>query len=145
MFGPAGHLYTYFVYGVHWCCNIVCGEEGEAAAVLLRAGEVVAGEDAARTRRGTVSHRDLARGPGRLAQALGVGAEAYGTSIIDGTGPVLLVRPSRPVESISAGPRVGVAQAKSVPWRFWITSDSTVSAYRLHVPRERRVKPKPPE
>jgi DNA-3-methyladenine glycosylase len=140
MFGPAGYLYTYFVYGVHWCCNIVCGEEGEAAAVLLRAGEVIAGEDAARTRRGNVAHRELARGPARLSLALGVGAEGYGTSVTDGSGPVLLTKPSRPVDqaAILAGPRVGVSQAETIPWRFWIAGDATVSAYRLHVRRLRR-------
>ncbi|MGB2572515.1 DNA-3-methyladenine glycosylase [Micromonospora citrea] len=140
MFGPAGHAYTYFVFGVHWCLNIVCGREGEAAAVLLRAGEVVDGRDVARKRRGEVADRDLARGPARLVVALGVTAEANGTSVIDGSGPLLLTPPERPVapSEIAAGPRVGVAAAHDVPWRFWITGDPTVSSYRRHVPRRRR-------
>ncbi|MFG1654130.1 DNA-3-methyladenine glycosylase [Micromonospora sp. NPDC049275] len=139
MYGPAGHAYTYFVFGVHWCLNIVCGDEGEAAAVLLRAGEVVEGVDIARKRRGDVPDRDLARGPARLVVALGIGATANGTSLIDGNGPLLLTPPTRPVarSAISAGPRVGVAAAHDVPWRFWITGDPTVSAYRRHVPRRR--------
>ncbi|MFF5181085.1 DNA-3-methyladenine glycosylase [Micromonospora sp. NPDC000316] len=139
MFGPAGHAYTYFVFGVHWCLNIVCGRTGEAAAVLLRAGEVVDGVDLARKRRGEVPDRDLARGPARLVVALGVTAEANGTSVVDGSGPVLLIPPTRPVapSAISAGPRVGVAAAHDVPWRFWITDDPTVSAYRRHAPRNR--------
>lgn len=139
MYGPAGHAYTYFVFGVHWCLNIVCGDEGEAAAVLLRAGEVVEGADIARKRRGDVPDRDLARGPARLVVALGTGATANGTSLIDGNGPLLLTPPTRPVarSAISAGPRVGVAAAHDVPWRFWITGDPTVSAYRRHVPRRR--------
>jgi DNA-3-methyladenine glycosylase len=139
MFGPAGHAYTYFVFGVHWCLNIVCGAEGEAAAVLLRAGEVVDGVDIARKRRGEAPDRDLARGPARLVVALGITAAANGTSVIDGNGPLLLTSPTRPVarSAISAGPRVGVAAAHDVPWRFWITDDATVSSYRRHVSRRR--------
>ncbi|MEH1030350.1 DNA-3-methyladenine glycosylase [Micromonospora profundi] len=140
MFGPAGHAYTYFVFGVHWCLNIVCGAEGEASAVLLRAGEVVDGVDIARKRRGEkVPDRDLARGPARLVVALGITASANGTSVLDGTGPLVLTPPARPVAkaAISAGPRVGVAAAHDVPWRFWITGDATVSTYRRHAPRRR--------
>ncbi|WP_422768651.1 DNA-3-methyladenine glycosylase [Plantactinospora sp. WMMC1484] len=139
MFGPAGHAYTYFVFGVHWCLNVVCGAEGEAAAVLLRAGEVVDGLDVARRRRGTVPDRDLARGPARLVVALGVTSAANGTSMVDGSGPVLLTPPAHPVpdSAVSTGPRVGVAAAHDVPWRFWITGDATVSAYRRHAPRRR--------
>jgi len=140
MFGAPGMAYAYFVFGVHWCFNIVCGREGEAAAVLLRAGEVVEGIDLARKRRGDVPDRDLARGPARLGMALGVGPEANGTSMIDGTGPLWLTPPTRPVDPtrITAGPRVGVAAAHDVPWRFWISGDPTVSPYRRHVPRRRR-------
>ncbi|GAB3140402.1 DNA-3-methyladenine glycosylase [Micromonospora sonneratiae] len=140
MFGPAGHAYTYFVFGVHWCLNVVCGGDGEAAAVLLRAGEVVAGSETARTRRGAVADRDLARGPARLVVALGITSDANGTSMIDGSGPLLLTPPTRPVDPalIVAGPRVGVAAAHDVPWRFWITGDPSVSPYRRHVPRRRR-------
>ncbi len=139
MFGPAGHAYTYFIFGAHWCMNIVCGREGEAAAILVRAGEVVDGLDPARKRRGDVADRDLARGPARLLVALGVGAEANGTSMVDGTGPLLLTPPTRPVDpaTIATGPRVGVAAAHDVPWRFWIAGDRTVSPYRRHVPRRR--------
>ncbi|MFI7081297.1 DNA-3-methyladenine glycosylase [Micromonospora sp. NPDC049903] len=140
MFGPAGHAYTYFVFGMHWCLNVVCGREGEAAAVLLRAGAVVDGVDLARKRRGEVPDRDLARGPARLVVALGLDATANGTNLVDGSGPLLLTPPTRPVapSEVSAGPRVGVAAAHDVPWRFWITGDPTVSAYRRHVPRRRR-------
>ncbi|MEU7617877.1 DNA-3-methyladenine glycosylase [Micromonospora rifamycinica] len=139
MFGPAGHAYTYFVFGMHWCLNIVCGRPGEAAAVLVRAGAVVDGLATARDRRGDVADRDLARGPARLAVALGVTASANGTCVVDGSGPLLLTPPPRPVSrsGVSAGPRVGVAAAHDVPWRYWITGDPTVSAYRRHVPRRR--------
>jgi DNA-3-methyladenine glycosylase len=139
MFGPAGIAYVYFIFGVHWCLNIVCGRDGEAAAVLVRAGEVIAGQELARGRRGDVADRDLARGPARLVVALGIGADAYGTSMIDGTGPLLLTPPTRPVNpaQIVAGPRVGVATAHDVPWRFWIGGDRTVSPYRRHTPKRR--------
>jgi DNA-3-methyladenine glycosylase len=140
MFGPAGVAYVYFIFGVHWCLNIVCGREGEAAAVLLRAGEVVDGVDLARERRGAaVKERDLARGPARLVVALGVTRADNGTSMVDGAGPLTLTPPVRPVrnDEIAAGPRVGVASAHDVPWRFWIADDPTVSPYRRHVPRKR--------
>lgn len=139
MFGPPGRAYAYFVFGAHWCFNIVCGREGEAAAVLLRAGEVIDGIDLARKRRGDVPDRDLARGPARLGMALGIGVEVNGTSVIDGTGPLLLTPPTRPVDPslVADGPRVGVAAAHELPWRFWIKGDPSVSAYRRHVPRRR--------
>jgi DNA-3-methyladenine glycosylase len=140
LFGPAGLAYPYFVFGNYWCLNMSLGRDGEAAGVLLRAGQIIDGIDLARSRRGpTIKDRDLARGPARLVLALGVDGSVYGTSMLDGTGPVHLSPPTRPVDrhSISAGPRVGVAAAKDVPWRFWITGDPTVSAYRKHSPRPR--------
>ncbi len=139
MFGPAGRLYAYFVFGNHWCFNIVCGREGEAAAVLMRAGEVVDGLDVARKRRGDVRDRDLARGPARLGVALGVAGEANGTSLIDGTGPLLLTPPpaTDPPRKVAMGPRVGVAAAHDVPWRYWIEGDPTVTVYRRHTPRRK--------
>ncbi|MEH1100775.1 DNA-3-methyladenine glycosylase [Micromonospora sp. CPCC 205561] len=139
MFGPAGHAYVYFTYGMHWCMNVVTGPDGEASAVLLRAGEVVDGLDAARARRPAVRRDvDLARGPARLCAALGIGRDAYGSWLL-GDGPVRL-RPAEapvPADAIAAGPRVGVTGAHDVPWRFWIAGDPTVSAYRRHVPRSR--------
>jgi DNA-3-methyladenine glycosylase len=138
MFGPPGTLYVYFTYGMHWCVNLVCGPEGTASAVLLRAGEVVSGVRAARTRRGaTVKDRDLARGPARLASALGIDSAAYGTSALDGTGPVRLRHPSTSIDpsDIRCGPRVGVTGAHDLPWRFWLYGDPTVSPYRRHIPR----------
>ena len=84
-----GHLYVYFSYGMHWAANIICGPEGLASGVLLRAGEVVDGMELARARRGRASDRDLARGPGRLTQALGITAEHKGAYLLDG-GPLRL-------------------------------------------------------
>lgn len=139
MFGPAGHVYVYFVFGMHWCANIVCGRDGEAAAVLLRAGAVVDGVEIARERRPHASDRDLARGPARLVTALGLGRDANGSSAVDGTGPLLLTPPVEPVDParIVAGPRVGVAAAHDLPWRFWLADEPSVSVYRRHSPRRR--------
>jgi DNA-3-methyladenine glycosylase len=144
MFGPAGRLYVYQIYGMHFCANVVCGEPGKAAAVLLRAGEVVAGLPIARERRPAArTDRDLAAGPAKLMQVLALNRSANDTSVIDGTGPARL-SPGEPPREISAGPRVGVTSAHDVPWRFWIAGDPTVSAYRRHVPRRRETAPRDP-
>lgn len=138
MFGPPGHLYVYFTYGMHWCANVVCGPEGEASAVLLRAGEVVGGLAAARARRGAArSDRELARGPARLTQALGIDRAANGGYLLDGSGPVRLAPPAVDVDSarIRSGPRVGVAGGHDTPWRFWLADEPTVSAYRRQTRR----------
>ncbi|MCX4473128.1 DNA-3-methyladenine glycosylase [Micromonospora sp. NBC_01655] len=140
MFGPAGHAYVYFTYGMHWCVNVVTGPDGEASAVLLRAGEVIEGVEVARARR-TAVRRDveLARGPARLCAALGIDRAVYGCHLL-GDGPVRLRPAAEPVpdSAIAAGPRVGVTGAHDVPWRFWLAGDPTVSQYRRHVPRARR-------
>ncbi|WP_412736117.1 DNA-3-methyladenine glycosylase [Krasilnikovia sp. MM14-A1259] len=141
MFGPPGRLYLYRIYGMHSCVNVVCGPEGQASAVLLRAGQVVDGLALARTRRPAArSDHDLAAGPAKLVQVLALDASAYGTSVVDGTGPMTMAPPAAPVPAglIEAGPRVGVTSAHEVPWRFWIRDDPTVSVYRRHVPRTRR-------
>jgi len=138
MFGPPGFAYVYFTYGMHWCLNVVTGRVGEASAVLLRAGEVVEGLDVARSRRrGARLDRDLARGPARLAQALGVDRSADATPMLDGSGPILLLPPAAPVDAaaIAVGPRVGVNGGAERPWRFWLTGEPTVSPYRRHVPK----------
>ncbi|MDI6103500.1 DNA-3-methyladenine glycosylase [Actinoplanes sp. NEAU-A12] len=140
MFGPAGRLYVYQIYGMYRCLNIVCGEEGVAAAVLLRAGEVVDGLELARERRPAAGRdRDLASGPAKLTQVLALDSSAYGTSVVDGTGPMTMSPPREPVpdELIEAGPRVGVTAAHDVAWRFWLKGDPTVSVYRRHTPRRR--------
>ena len=176
MFGPPGHAYVYFTYGMHFCVNMVClGEEGSAAAVLLRAGAIIAGEDLARARRtrGPVSEspvsespvsespvsgsrarngsRDLARGPARLCQALGIDRSLDGADVCVASSPLRMrAEAGNPVRSpvraqgddrpgtprrIVTGPRVGVSSAAEIPWRFWYEGDPTVSAYRAHVPR----------
>lgn len=129
MFGPAGHLYCYFSYGMHWACNVVCGPDGTASGVLLRGGEIVEGIDVARSRRGRSTDRDLARGPGRLGQALAIDATVKGTYLLDG-GPLTVTAPTRRPRRIVSGPRVGVALEADRPWRFWIEGDPHVSVYR---------------
>ena len=139
MFGPAGYAYVYFTYGMHWCMNVVTGPEGEAAAVLLRAGEVIDGLATARARRPAARRDvDLARGPARLCAALGLDGSADGLYLL-GDGPVRLAPRVEPVppERITSGPRVGVTGARDRPWRFWIVDEPTVSPYRRHVPRPR--------
>ncbi|TAK71212.1 MAG: DNA-3-methyladenine glycosylase [Actinomycetota bacterium] len=139
MFGPPGHAYVYFSYGMHWCLNLVTGPAGSASAVLLRAGEVVAGSSLARRRRPAARQdRDLARGPARLATALGVTGALDGADLCGG-GP-LAVRRGHPVADGDVGwsPRTGVAGAgAAVPWRCFVLGDPTVSPYRPAVGRTR--------
>jgi DNA-3-methyladenine glycosylase len=136
MFGPAGRLYVYFTYGMHFCANVVTGVEGEASAVVLRAGVVVEGHEVAAERRPGFRPRDLARGPARLATALALGREHNGMSLVGPraggrvAAPEVLVDPA----SVRTGPRVGVSgpggDGLTYPWRFWVDGDPTVSAYR---------------
>jgi DNA-3-methyladenine glycosylase len=136
MFGPAGFLYVYFTYGMHWCANVVCGPDGSASAVLLRAGEVVRGLDAARARRPTArKDADLARGPARLTSALGIDGTQNGADLT-ARGPLWLEVPQAgsPAALVRSGPRVGItgegASGERFPWRFWLDGDPTVSTYR---------------
>jgi DNA-3-methyladenine glycosylase len=131
MFGAAGFLYTYFTYGMHWCANIVCGVEGQPTAVLLRAGEIVDGLDTARERRHDPPRdRDLARGPARLAQALGLGAAQNGADLCSVDSSVRLVSMPRRGGVVVAGPRVGITVATERAWRFWLDGDPTVSTFK---------------
>ncbi|MET4159900.1 DNA-3-methyladenine glycosylase [Agromyces sp. PvR057] len=132
MFGAPAHLYAYFTYGMHTCLNVVTGVEGRASAVLLRGGTVIAGLELARERRAAASDRDLARGPARLAVALGVPLAASGADLL--TPPFSLEVPAVPL-AFEAGPRTGVSGAgggSAYPWRFWLPGDPGVSPYRRH-------------
>jgi DNA-3-methyladenine glycosylase len=138
MFGPAGHAYVYFTYGMHFCMNLVCGSDGHASAVLLRAGEVVDGLDVARARRPGVRDRDLARGPARLTLALGIDREHNGIDVTRRGAPLRVLRGEPvPDDVVRRGPRVGVNAAPDLPWRLWVDGDATVSVYRPHVQRRR--------
>lgn len=141
MYGPPGHVYVYFTYGMWHCANLVCGPAGTAAAVLLRAGEIVDGAGLARVRRAT-SRRDtdLAQGPARLATALGLDRALNGTDACSPHGGPLRLLTGEPAApaTVRSGPRTGVGGAGAGhPWRFWIAGDPTVSPYRAHVPRRR--------
>ncbi|GAA3532305.1 DNA-3-methyladenine glycosylase [Aeromicrobium panaciterrae] len=130
MFGAPWRLYVYRSYGMHFCANIVTGPTETASAVLIRAGEIVDGVELARRRRGElVKDSSLARGPGNVAKALGLTLEDLGTDLLGGASVRLGPAPTT-TPDISEGPRVGVSKAADVPWRFWITGDPTVSAYR---------------
>ncbi|MEJ3655388.1 DNA-3-methyladenine glycosylase [Actinomycetes bacterium KLBMP 9759] len=132
MFGPAGHLYVYFVYGMHFCANVSCLDVDEPGGVLLRAGEVVSDLTTAHVRRPTARKAaDLARGPARLAALLGLGRAQNGLDVTDPTSPVRL-HAGEPVApaAVRSGPRVGVAAAHDLPWRFWLDGSPAVSQYR---------------
>jgi DNA-3-methyladenine glycosylase len=141
MFGPPGHTYVYFTYGMWHCLNLVCGPPGTASGVLLRAGRITAGADLARPRRPTSrKDADLAQGPARLATALGVDRGLNGAdACAAGGGPfrVLTGTPPAPA-AVRSGPRTGVGgDGAAHPWRYWIDGDPTVSPYRPHTPRKR--------
>jgi DNA-3-methyladenine glycosylase len=143
MYGPPGHAYVYFTYGMHYCVNLVCQPEREASAVLLRAGRVIDGLPLARARRSGAARQprdlDLARGPARLCEALGIDRSHDGADVADPASPLRVFSPPAPVRAadISRGPRVGISRAADVAWRFWITGEPAVSPYRAHVPRRR--------
>ena len=138
MFGPPGHLYVYFTYGMHVCANVVCSPEGIATAVLLRAGEIVDGLEVARMRRVTSKKdSDLASGPARLTVAMGIPLSANGADLFSGE---FSLQAGEEVSEIESGPRTGVSGpggSTDFPWRFWIPGDPTVSPYRAHVPKRR--------
>jgi len=148
MFGPAGHLYVYFTYGMHWCMNIVTGKEGSANAVLLRGGEIVSGIEAARIRRPSARRdTDLARGPARFTTALGLDGTANGMNLLNPKDPVTVTIDSNASdavqnEEVATGPRVGVSgpggDGDTYPWRLWISGEPTVSQYRPGKPRKRK-------
>jgi DNA-3-methyladenine glycosylase len=134
---------------MHFCVNLVCLPEGSASAVLLRAGRVIEGQDLARSRRtggkAAVAARDLARGPARLCQALGIDRSQDGADVCVAGSP-LRIRwpdartPDRSGErKIASGPRVGISRAAEVPWRFWLDGEPSVSAYRPYAPRRRKL------
>jgi DNA-3-methyladenine glycosylase len=132
MFGPAGHLYVYFSYGVHWCANVVTGPTGAASAVLLRALEPVAGIESMRRARWRRQKRqvdlDLCRGPGRLTQALGIDRTADGVDLCNRSSPFVLASDGTPPPAAPAvSTRIGISAAQETPWRFWVPGHPGVS------------------
>jgi DNA-3-methyladenine glycosylase len=133
MFGPAGHLYVYFTYGMHFCTNVVCGEPGSSSAVLLRGAVPVEGLDVIRARRPMARRdRDLCSGPARLAQSLGLAREHDGLDLVKGPVRVFddgVAPPAAPGVSV----RIGLAAGKGDehPWRWYVPGDPNVSPARL--------------
>ncbi|MFC5582772.1 DNA-3-methyladenine glycosylase [Rhodanobacter terrae] len=129
MFGPAGHLYVYFSYGMHWCCNAVCGEVDEGVGVLLRALAPLTGLEAMRAARTACRRdRDLCRGPARLCQAFDIDGACDGIDLIGGMAGVTIIDdctppPRRPVMAS----RVGISRATSQPWRWYVPDSPHVS------------------
>ncbi|SDP07234.1 DNA-3-methyladenine glycosylase [Nakamurella panacisegetis] len=139
MFDEPGHLYTYFVYGMHWCANIVTGPAGHPSAVLLRAGEVVLGHELATARRSErTKPAHLARGPAGLASVLGLASAQNGADLC-APGAAISVRTGTPppTDLVLTGPRVGVNVGVEQPWRFFEAGASSVSAFRAGVRRRR--------
>ncbi len=139
MFGPAGRLYVYFTYGMHFCMNVVTDREGWGSAVLLRAAEPLEGVAAMRRRRGTADLRLLCSGPARLTQALGIDRRFDGVDLVEGS--TLWIERGEPVPQarVRIGPRVGIRSGVEQPWRFSVADDAFVSRGRpLAAPRADR-------
>ena len=134
MFGPPGVAYVYFTYGMHHCFNVVCGAEGRASAVLVRALEPVAGLDAMRRRRARGAAGEgppaarVARGPGSLARALGLDRRHDGADLTRGALWIADLAPRRGGRRVARGPRVGISRAAGRPWRYWLAGSAAVSA-----------------
>ena len=127
MFGPAGHLYVYFTYGMHWCANAVCGQDGEGTAVLLRALEPVTGLDLMwQARPRARSERELCSGPARLTQALGITGSEDGVDLARGAVRILEDGTPPPADPVVTT-RVGITRAVEVPWRWYVPGNPHVS------------------
>lgn len=129
MFGPPGHLYVYFSYGMHWCANVVCGPEGIAGAVLLRAAAPEHGVEAMRRARPRArTDRDLASGPARLCQAMGIDGRHDGADLVGDDRGVVLATDGWPgARPVATSPRIGISRAVDRPWRWYVPGDPNVS------------------
>jgi DNA-3-methyladenine glycosylase len=138
MFGPAGHLYVYFTYGMHWCANVVCGVDGTASAVLVRAVAPVDGVEVMRTRRLAARRdRDLTNGPAKVCQALGIDGDQNGADLVTGAGGVRLLDDGTPPPAHpGVSPRIGISVGTEHEWRWFVAGDPYVSSARGTRPRD---------
>ena len=127
MFGAPGHAYVYFTYGMHHCVNVVCEREGVAGAVLLRALEPLAGLALLRRRRHVAEPARLLRGPGCVAQGLGLSREHDGLDLVSGALWIADAPPERGGARLARGPRIGIRLARERPWRYWLAGNECVS------------------
>lgn len=127
MFGPPGHAYVYFNYGIHWCLNFVCREAGHGAGVLIRALQPTHGLPAMRARRGLHDERLLCAGPGRVGQALGITLAHYGLPLDEAPFAVLAAPAGAPPAEVLSGPRIGISKAVELPWRYGLAGSQHLS------------------
>jgi DNA-3-methyladenine glycosylase len=125
MFGPPGYAYVYRSYGIHWCLNFVCEEEGSASAILIRAIQPTDGLPAMRRRRGLKDERMLCSGPGKLGEALGITREGFNGLPLDK--PPFEIRGRADKPEIATGPRIGISKAADVPWRYGLEGSPFLS------------------
>lgn len=126
MFGPPGHLYVYFTYGMHYCCNVVTGPEGQGSAVLIRALEPLEGEEVMARNRGGKAGPQLTNGPAKLCQAYGINKAWNGHDLRQPPLQLIIQDPVKPVDIVQTT-RIGITQAKDVPWRFYVRGNAYVS------------------
>ncbi|HVE80724.1 MAG TPA: DNA-3-methyladenine glycosylase [Candidatus Dormibacteraeota bacterium] len=129
MFGAGGRAYVYFTYGMHYCMNVVCGGEGFAEAVLIRALEPIEGTELMKRRRNTDDIYNLCSGPAKLVQAMGITREHNGRTL---SAKDFYIKPRRFAPEVSASPRIGISQAIDKPWRFFVTESKFVTKHRLN-------------
>lgn len=127
MFGSSGHLYVYFTYGMHYCCNVVVGEEGYGAAVLIRAVEPILGVESLGRRRPGKHGVELTNGPAKLCQALEIDRNMNGHDLTLKPLRLVLQSPVAKAQIVTTR-RIGISQAKDAPWRFYIADSTYVSA-----------------
>jgi DNA-3-methyladenine glycosylase len=129
MFGPPGHLYVYFTYGMHWCANAVCGDEGIGWAVLLRAAAPLSGVEEMRAARPAAKRdRDLCSGPAKLCQAFGITGVFDGADLVEADRGVLLADDGTPPpKKLGVSTRVGLTAGADLPWRFYVPGDPNLS------------------
>ncbi|SEW01200.1 DNA-3-methyladenine glycosylase [Luteibacter sp. 329MFSha] len=129
MFGPPGHMYVYFTYGMHWCCNTVCGDDGEGVGVLIRALEPIAGLERMREARPKVRRdRELCSGPARLTQALGITGEQNGIDLVRAKEGYTVLDDGMPApENVPGSARIGIREGTDLLWRWYVAGNPNVS------------------